>query len=46
MSDLDFYLQVFFKVVPYVIFSVIIWHLHLKQFFKKLTNRKPKEIQL
>lgn len=44
MSDIEFYLQIFFKVVPYVIFSVVIWHLHLKQFFKKLTNKKTKEI--
>ncbi len=44
MNDIDFYLQIFFKVVPYVIFSVVIWHLHLKQFFKKLTNNRKKEI--
>lgn len=44
MNDIDFYLQVFFKVVPYVIFSVIIYQLHIKGFIKKLTNKKQKEI--
>jgi F0F1-type ATP synthase membrane subunit b/b' len=44
MNEIDFYLQVFFKLVPYVIFSVVIWHLHLKDFIKKLNNRKQKEI--
>lgn len=46
MNDIDFYLQVFFKVVPYVIFSVVVWHLHIKGFIKKLTNNKTKEIKL
>ncbi len=44
MNDIDFYLQIFFKVVPYVIFSVAIWHLHIKDLIKKLTNKKQKEI--
>lgn len=44
MNDIDFYLQVFFKVVPYVIFSVVIYQLHIKNQIKKLINRKQKEI--
>lgn len=44
MNDIDFYLQIFFKVVPYVIFSVVIYQLHIKGFIKKLTNNRKKEI--
>ncbi len=44
MNDIEFYLQVFFKVVPYVIFSVVIYQLHIKDFIKKLTNKKTTEI--
>jgi len=44
MNDIDFYLQIFFKVVPCVIFSVIIYQLHIKDFINKLTNKKQKEI--